>query len=81
MITCAYCCYGCPDSAQICPKCGNPIIRLPVDDTPNYDDIAKKLLRENNQEPKEPLTQKHAIIAASVVLLLALVVYTIISGK
>lgn len=81
MITCAYCCYECPDSAQICPKCGKPIFRLPIDDTPNYDHIAKELFRENNQKQKEPLSQKHIIIAACVVLLLALVAYSIFAGK
>lgn len=75
MITCAYCCHECSDSAQLCPKCGKPIFRLPVDDTPNYDDLAQELLRENDK--KQPLSPKQAIITACVVLLLALVAYTI----
>lgn len=81
MITCAYCCHECPDSAPICPKCGKPIIRLPLDDTPNYDDIAKELFGENDQKTTEPHLQKHVIIAACVILLLALVAYTIYAGK
>ena len=78
MITCAYCCHECPDSAQICPKCGKPIIRLPLDDTPNYDELAKAFFRETEQ--KEPLSEKQAVIAASGVLLLAFIAYQILAG-
>jgi uncharacterized membrane protein YvbJ len=74
MITCAYCCYECPNDAQICPKCGKPIIRLTVDDEPDYNQMAKELLRETEQT--EPRSKKNFIIAACVVLLLALAAYS-----
>ncbi|MBP2635495.1 MAG: zinc-ribbon domain [Firmicutes bacterium] len=74
MITCTYCGYKCPDDAQICPNCGKPIIRLTVDAEPDYNELAKALLRETEQ--KEPISHKHAIIASCAVLLLALVAYS-----
>lgn len=77
MIKCLYCGYECPDTAQTCPNCSKPIFRLPLDNAPNYNELAKALLRENDQKQKEPLAQKHAVIAACVVLILALVAYTI----
>ena len=73
MITCAYCGNECPEDAQICPKCGKPIIRLAVDDEPDYNKMAMELLQKNEQ--KEPLSQKTVIITACVVLILALVAY------
>jgi len=78
MITCAYCGHECPDDAQICPRCGKPIIRLTVDDEPDYNKMAMELFRENEQ--KEPLSQKQAVIAASGVLLLAFIAYQILVG-
>lgn len=77
MIKCLYCGYECPDNTQICPNCGKPIVRLSPDDTPDYDELAKALLRKNEQ--KEPRSQKSFITVACVVLLLALVAYTILA--
>ncbi len=76
MITCAYCCHECPDNAQICPNCGKPVFRLPVDDTPDYDALAQELLQKSERNQTAFRSQKHAITAACAVLLLALVVYS-----
>ncbi len=74
MITCTYCGYECPDDAQICPNCGKPIIRLIVDDEPDYNKMAMDFLQKSEQ--KEPLSQKTVINIACVVLVLGLVAYT-----
>ena len=77
MITCAYCRHECPDTAQICQNCGKPLFKLPVDDTPDYDALARKLLQESERNQAAPSrSQKHAITAACAVLLLALVIYS-----
>ncbi|WP_425474276.1 zinc-ribbon domain-containing protein [Sporomusa termitida] len=34
MITCLYCGYECPDTAQLCPNCGKPLVRVPMDKRP-----------------------------------------------
>ena len=76
MITCVYCCHECPDDAQICPNCGKPIFRISVDDTPDYNKLAEALRRDNDINQAE-LSQKQVIHIACIVLLLALVVYSI----
>jgi uncharacterized membrane protein YvbJ len=77
MITCVYCSHECPDNAQICPNCGKPLFRLPVDDTPDYDALAQELLQESERkQAAASRSQKHAITAACAVLLLALVIYS-----
>ncbi|TWH48491.1 zinc-ribbon domain-containing protein [Sporomusa sp. KB1] len=81
MIKCLYCGYECPDTANICPNCGKPIIKTVRDTQPTFDDIKEALRREKDGiKQTEPLSQKQAIIAASGVLLLAFIAYQFLTG-
>ncbi len=79
MITCLYCGYECPDTAQLCPNCGKPIVRVAMDKLP---DNRKETFHRDQKgvKPEQTLPPKQVILAASGILLLAFIVYQIFAG-
>ncbi|CQR71448.1 hypothetical protein SOV_18010 [Sporomusa ovata DSM 2662] len=76
MIKCLYCGYECPDTANICPNCGKPIIKTTSGNQPTFNDIKEAHLREKTGiKQEETNSKKQVIIAACVLLISALLIY------
>lgn len=81
MITCLYCGYECPDTAQFCPNCGKPLVRVAPDKPPAADTSNAAWQRQQAEgKPEQAPPSKQVILAASGILLLAFIIYQIFAG-